>query len=376
MQKELRRQLGPLSASFKALTENSALRQITEQLRRRQETMRAALGPMEDLRRLGLLDPQTRLPDEFRQMREAMSAAQSIFRMPEVGEAARLLREYEASGVANAIRQYGEHAAELRRAMDAVRTPWLNIVDRLGSIGGFVELQNIGHALRTLPPFDTSLSDALRIDLGDWREEIEWPQAIFGDAVARSSFYSERGLDTALTAFPADAFQQSVTIAGLRGAPPPFVAAYNLEPETEDEEEAGLERTNAAHDRLQRFETQLRKFINERMTAAFGENWIKHQVPGEIRKAWLEKRQKANDNGEPDRPLIAYADFSDYVPIIVRKDNWEQVFEPVFRRPMFVQESFQRLYPIRICTMHARIITQDDELYLYVETKRILGAIG
>ena len=26
--------------------------------------------------------------------------------------------------------------------------------------------------------------------------------------------------------------------------------------------------------------------------------------------------------------------------------------------------------------MHARLITQDDELYLYVETKRILAAIG
>ncbi|WP_188527381.1 hypothetical protein [Sinisalibacter lacisalsi] len=52
------------------------------------------------------------------------------------------------------------------------------------------------------------------------------------------------------------------------------------------------------------------------------------------------------------------------------------MFEPVFRRPTFVQESFQRLYPIRICTMHARMITQDDEIYLYVEIKRVLSAIG
>jgi hypothetical protein len=29
-----------------------------------------------------------------------------------------------------------------------------------------------------------------------------------------------------------------------------------------------------------------------------------------------------------------------------------------------------------ICTMHARIITQDDELYLYIEIKRILSAIS
>ena len=120
----------------------------------------------------------------------------------------------------------------------------------------------------------------------------------------------------------------------------------------------------------------MRRFIDERMKAVFGENWIKHRVPGSIRQAWIEKRQKARDSGEPEWPLMAYADFADYVPIITRSDNWREVFEPVFGRAALVQESFQRLYPIRICTMHSRLITQDDELYLYVETKRLLAAIG
>jgi hypothetical protein len=91
--------------------------------------------------------------------------------------------------------------------------------------------------------------------------------------------------------------------------------------------------------------------------------------------AWREKKQKAMDSGEKEGPLLAYADFTDYVPIITRKDNWEKVFKPIFQRSEFVRESFQRLYPIRICTMHARMITQDDELYLHVEIKRILRAI-
>lgn len=156
-----------------------------------------------------------------------------------------------------------------------------------------------------------------------------------------------------------------------------MIEGYWSEAEREpDEEEDAFARTNDAHDRLTRFETQLRKFIDEQMRAAFGDGWIRHRVPGDIHKAWREKRQKAIDNGEQAWPLIAYADFSDYVPIITRKDNWEAVFKPVFRRQSFVQESFQRLYPIRICTMHARLITQDDELYLYVEIRRVLSAIG
>ena len=112
------------------------------------------------------------------------------------------------------------------------------------------------------------------------------------------------------------------------------------------------------------------------MEATFGDNWIKQQVPGDVLTAWREKKQKAKDEGEPERSLIAYADFTDYVKIITRKDNWNTCFERFFRRQSSIQEFFQRLYPIRICTTHARLITQDDELYLYVETKRILSAIG
>jgi hypothetical protein len=112
----------------------------------------------------------------------------------------------------------------------------------------------------------------------------------------------------------------------------------------------GFERTNAAHDHLQRFETKLRRFIEEKMKAAFGPDWIKHQVPGDMLKAWRDKKQIAMDNGDRESPLIAYADFTDYVKIITRKDNWETVFKTIFRRKESVQESFQRLYPIRLCT--------------------------
>ncbi|MEX0805198.1 MAG: hypothetical protein WD688_18030 [Candidatus Binatia bacterium] len=73
--------------------------------------------------------------------------------------------------------------------------------------------------------------------------------------------------------------------------------------------------------------------------------------------------------------MIAYADFTDYERVICRGDNWRDVFAPFFRRPESLRESLQRLYPIRLDTMHARFITQDDELLLYVETRRLMGII-
>lgn len=80
--------------------------------------------------------------------------------------------------------------------------------------------------------------------------------------------------------------------------------------------------------------------------------------------------------GNRHRPLIAYADFTDYERILVRADNWKAAFEAVFHRKEALRESLQRLYPIRLCTMHARLISQDDELYLYVEVKRLLKAMS
>jgi hypothetical protein len=61
--------------------------------------------------------------------------------------------------------------------------------------------------------------------------------------------------------------------------------------------------------------------------------------------------------------------------VICRKDNWRLVFAVFFDRQEGVRESFQRLFPIRLDTMHARPITQEDELLLFVEARRLMKAI-
>jgi hypothetical protein len=58
--------------------------------------------------------------------------------------------------------------------------------------------------------------------------------------------------------------------------------------------------------------------------------------------------------------LIACADFTEYQLVICRADNWRELFAQIFMRPENVRETFQRQHPIRLDTMHARSITQDD----------------
>lgn len=375
--KKLAAQLQPFADLERALGGNNALARIAEDMERHKKVLSAAYGPMEELRRSGALAAFSEQSGAIAELQKQLALATERFKLPEFKVATELMAAYRADHASELVKHLKDNQDYLRRATEAIRSPWLDMQAQLRSVGAFADIQSIGFALQNIPAFDDRLTELLRIDLGDWQDRISFPKEIFDNPLARSAFYLERGFDPALTAFPTDAFTQSLDIAGLRGAPPPIIDVYDYEEVREgDQQEAAFARTNAAHDRLQRFETRLRQFIDEQMTKACGDQWIKNRVPGPIRQSWIEKRERARAKGEADHPLIAYADFSDYVPIITQKNNWNEVFEPVFRRPTFVQESFQRLYPIRICTMHARMITQDDEIYLYVEIKRVLSAIG
>jgi hypothetical protein len=374
---KLTAQLQPFADLERALGGNNALARIAEDMERHKKVLSAAYGPMEELRRSGALAAFSEQSGAIAELQKQLALATERFKLPEFKVATELMAAYRADHASELVKHLKDDQDYLRRATEAIRSPWLDMQAQIRSVGAFADIQSIGFALQNIPAFDDRLTELLRIDLGDWQERINFPKEIFDNPLARSAFYLERGFDPALTAFPTDAFTQSLDIAGLRGAPPPIIDVYDYEEVREgDEQEAAFARTNAAHDRLQRFETRLRQFIDEQMTKACGDQWIKNRVPGPIRQSWIEKRERARAKGEADHPLIAYADFSDYVPIITQRNNWNEVFEPVFRRPTFVQESFQRLYPIRICTMHARMITQDDEIYLYVEIKRVLSAIG
>src|SRR5690606_21083038 len=117
-------------------------------------------------------------------------------------------------------------------------------------------------------------------------------------------------------------------------------------------------------------------FIASRLEGVCGPNWERQRIPGPMRDSWMQKKAVAERCGAASEPAIAYADFSDYVNIIIRKDNWRDAFSLVFLRQSDIVESLARLGPIRICTMHARIVSQDDELLLCVEATRIESAIA
>ncbi len=377
-------------ASQRAWEETSGIRHLLEGINVRDSWLQAAIGPLDDIRQFGAM--ASARPEENSLLsgvlapdwisREVMEQAQGLlsgyearFDLPVASEIAHLL---SGEGAAAAMLQrYGEEPAYIRQAMETMRNPWLDVQEAGRSVAGFAGIQGIGHALAAVPAFNDALTAALRVDLGDWRDTIIWPESIFTDVIARADFYAARGFDSSLTNFPVIAFRETVEIAGLRDEPPALELQYGPPvPAADGEQEEGFVRTNTAHDWLQRFETRLRHFIDTVMTATYGPKWAKAKLPKDMYDRWEEKKRSAEDAGGQDYPLIAYADFTDYKSIICKRDHWREVFERYFERPESVGESLQRLYPIRICTMHARAITQDDELLLYIEVKRLIKAIS
>jgi hypothetical protein len=293
----------------------------------------------------------------------ARAAYELAFRLPELGEVERLARGLGGHLGLASVAGIGSDLIE--QAMGQMHSPWLHTAHSAVSASAFVDLMGIGRGIQLLRPFDDILSTSLRTTLGDWREEL--PQSIaLADPILRADFYRDRGFDPAVVDFPAQAFEEGLQIAG-----------FQIWHEIEIVDEADESSTHAAmaFRALRRLETAIRAFIVERFTAQFGDKWYRQRLPADVLQAWTDKKAR-DTTSTADLPLIEYADFSDYIKIIERKDNWVDVFQGVFTRKEDIQESFRRLGPIRIATMHARLVLKEDLLLMVSETARILKAIN
>ena len=367
-----RQRINNYGNSTRFLKEIQSIERLLGTTRPFDSVVRAAYGPLYDIRRMGLDElfrAASGVPQEWMRVTDSLQN----FRVPTVAEYEDPLRRLLGSNEA-ASRKVTAQFDELQRWMQNISTPWLDVGNEMQSVQGVVGLYGIGSALRDLSAYSIDLTDLLRLDLGDWRE-VTLPEDIEDDPIERASFYEDLGFNTDLATFPNETFEQLITEAGVKTPDISLQEGYYQVLTSEGIEEEGFERTNHAHNVLMRFETHVRKFISEQMEDEIGQNWIKQRVPSDMRSRWEEKKLQESNPDNQSLPLIAYADFPDYVVIICRNDNWRELFESTFERKQSIQESFYRLFPVRIATMHARIITQDDEVYLNAETRRILKAI-
>lgn len=330
----------------------------------------AATG-LTDLTAAGVFSKQL---DRYRDIAKQLTGS---FHRPDIAEACRLFADEQSNGgaVAAYARQHLNDFASQKALAASISQPWMKELEALRSANALIELHGLGSALKSVHGFDEALTTALRTDLGDWRDRISFPAIIFDNPLARTDFYVARGFDTSLTDFPEDTFSESLVLVGLDDFLDEGMSA-DVVNAADSIEAAAFRRNEKCYDCLQRLERRLRQFINQAMTAQYGVDWPKARLAPVMLESWEEKKSRAKNNGVILTMFIDVADFTDYEAIICRKEHWRDVFQSRFQRKESVLESFQRLRPIRVDTMHARFVTKDDVLYVFAESTRLLRAIA
>lgn len=329
--------------------------------------LHAFVGPLDEIHEEGVFG--TKLSEHLPNTLDSFRSYTKQFRSPSDFDLQRLEEEFTS----NADMAINPPLPSFKH-LDCA---WLNELDELSSVQRLLNLQFIGNTLLKCDAFSSLCSDSLRKLLGDWRDQIAWPNAIWENLDARVRFYKVLGFDCNLTNVPSPVFQEILEITEIRSNPPDLIDKYDpiFHPSKNPDDGLALTRTNKAHDWLQRFESHLRQFIDREMTGTFGTSWVNQQLPKATAEKWHSRKETAMKTGAPTRPLVSYAEFTDYYTILCQEDRWDRVFQRLFESRESVRESFQRLYPIRNDTMHKRPITQDDELLLYVETKRLMKTV-
>jgi hypothetical protein len=111
------------------------------------------------------------------------------------------------------------------------------------------------------------------------------------------------------------------------------------------------------------FENYIRDLIIRELESRYGEKWWNQGVPDDVRKECEDKMAREIEMGKPaEHSKLIYADFSHYPKIILRKDNWRNIFASCFKgkEPSNVETYFKDLKECRDTSHHHRTVSSHD----------------
>lgn len=133
------------------------------------------------------------------------------------------------------------------------------------------------------------------------------------------------------------------------------------------------------YDLLYKIEVGLREFMIETLEVEAGSKWWKQRLPSDVKDT--SKRGLQSERGAkwseivPHHPIY-YTDFPDLKKIIIRNDNWRDIFQPIFEREDILAATLSELEPIRNKIAHNRKATKADLAIVRAAYKKIVTPIG
>jgi hypothetical protein len=168
-----------------------------------------------DFRRVQDFASSARLQESILLAAGALKRFETAFRLPATSEISIWASEARALDAFGAKFLDASGQTTSIAAMSKMHSPWVGIGHEVSSVRAFGDLMALGRGVSERMPFDVGFADGVRSLLGDWRDPIT-ENLGWRDPPTRVALYRDRGVDPALTYFPAAAFDETVELVGLR----------------------------------------------------------------------------------------------------------------------------------------------------------------
>lgn len=235
------------------------------------------------------------------------------------------------------------------------------------SIFGFAKLARLNDAIHLNLPYSDLVTELIHEEFGDYVEDNE----NFRTADKRDEAVIKAGFDQDLIAFPHKQMGEVMISAGFNFSPPaPPKFHYD------QCEENNLIINQKHKSIITSIELHLRCLIVTKLSKIEPHHWEKRRIPGLMLRNWRERQESDFNEGKHILNLIYYSDFMDLQTIIIRKDNWNDVFSSVFHHKEGFIETMRRLGSIRNAISHSRPLGRTDIVTLEAEAMRIFYALG
>jgi HEPN superfamily Swt1-like protein len=237
--------------------------------------------------------------------------------------------------------------------------------DHIGiCVAGFARLARIHDISAGNSPFNVKNSEIIHEELGD-----PVPFDSEADPREREAARIDAGLNPEIVAFPQEAFPSVLVAAGfeLRIKPiGPIRSEGGDQSGTLDPKHTEL---------LGHVENHLRRLIELELQGLEGDRW-QRRIHGNVRQKWKDRQSEDRERRGDAFPMLYYADFMELLDVISEGNNWNDAFHKFFVSKDDFAASMRRLGPIRNCIGHNRPLVRADQVTLFAEAYRILGAIG
>jgi hypothetical protein len=215
-------------------------------------------------------------------------------------------------------------------------------------------------------------AEALRGLMGNWHTSPDLPRSFWTDRRVRERRYRKAEVDPGLIVVPPPAAVEILVESGYAGGASDETGAVaffsfggvSVSIRSNDAEQD-------AYRAIRAFERGMRVFISAKLQGLAGLKWFKQRVSAEHFKKASETREAALRAGETGGPLIDYTELGELMGIVLRKDNWDELFEPVFVNRETFERDMLTLITLRRPTAHSRIVDSPQLIEALCVMKRL-----